>query len=55
MITMAGMGIGYYPKDVLRPATPYHITFTDLKTALYIQGYRDEEFYVEQPLGFEDD
>ena len=55
MLTMAGMGIGYYPKDVLRPVTPHHITFTDLKTALYIQGYRDDEIYVEQPLGFEDD
>lgn len=47
MITDAGLGIGYYPKDVLETATDNHIFYGDLTSALYAQGYRKEDFCVE--------
>ena len=43
MVEAAGLGIAYQAKPALRAATPYHITHTDLRTALYFQGYSDAE------------
>ncbi len=47
MIEAAGLGIGYYPKDILEEATDNHIFYGDLTTALYAQGFCDEDFSVE--------
>jgi phosphoserine phosphatase len=44
MITAAGLGVGYYPKPVLAAAAPAIIAHTDLRTLLYLQGYRQDEF-----------
>lgn len=43
MIKAAGLGIAYYGKPVLRSAARAQINFTDLRTALYYQGYSDPE------------
>ncbi|HEY4112737.1 MAG TPA: phosphoserine phosphatase SerB [Rhizomicrobium sp.] len=43
MIERAGLGVGYYPKPVLAAAALAIIAHTDLRTLLYLQGYRDTE------------
>ena len=43
MIERAGLGIAYHPKPVLGEAADAVIAHSDLKSALYLQGYRDEE------------
>ena len=43
MIGAAGLGVGYYPKPVLAAAAKSIIARTDLRTLLYLQGYRDTE------------
>jgi len=43
MIEAAGLGIAWQGKPTLKEATPFHIDHTDLRSALYIQGYSDEE------------
>lgn len=43
MIEAAGLGIAYFGKPVLRAAARARIDFTDLRTALYYQGYADAE------------
>ncbi len=43
MVAAAGLGIAYQAKPLLREATPYHITYTCLRSALYFQGYSDAE------------
>jgi phosphoserine phosphatase len=43
MIEHAGLGVGYYPKPVLAAAARAIIAHTDLRTLLYLQGYRDDE------------
>lgn len=43
MIEAAGLGIAYFGKPVLRAAAQARIDHTDLRTALYYQGYRDDE------------
>jgi len=44
MIQAAGMGVAYYAKPAVAEAAGYAIGKTDLTSALYFQGYRDEEF-----------
>ncbi len=47
MISDAGLGIGYYPKDILREVSNNHILYGDLSAALYAQGFSDNDFSVE--------
>ena len=44
MITAAGLGIAYYAKPVVAAQAHCAINHTDLTTALYFQGYSDDEF-----------
>ncbi len=44
MITRAGLGIAYRAKPVVADAAQCAINHTDLRTALYFQGYRKDEF-----------
>jgi len=41
MVERAGMGIAYQAKPTLKTVTDFHINHTDLRTALYFQGYSD--------------
>ncbi len=43
MIETAGLGIAYHGKPILRAAARARIDHTDLRSALYFQGYRDGE------------
>ena len=43
MVEAAGLGIAYRAKPALRAATSAYIDHTDLRTALYFQGYEDSE------------
>jgi len=44
MITASGLGIAYDAKPAVAAAAHCAITHTDLRTALYFQGYKDSEF-----------
>lgn len=44
MITASGLGIAYYAKPAVAAAAHCAINHSDLTTALYYQGFRDEEF-----------
>jgi len=44
MITAAGLGIAFYAKPVVAAQAHCAINHTDLRTALYFQGYKDSEF-----------
>jgi len=46
MIEAAGLGIAYYGKPMLADAARANIRHTDLKTALYYQGYDDTEIVM---------
>ena len=41
MVERAGMGIAYHAKPTLKTVSDFHINHTDLRTALYFQGYSD--------------
>lgn len=41
MVEQAGMGIAYHAKPKLQGVADYQINYTDLRTALYFQGYAD--------------
>ncbi len=41
MVERSGMGIAYQAKPALKNVTDFHINHTDLRTALYYQGYSD--------------
>lgn len=43
MIEAAGLGLAYYAKPAVAAASHSAITCTDLRTALYFQGYSDED------------
>jgi len=43
MITAAGLGIAYYAKPAVAAAAHCAITHTDLRTALYYQGFTDAQ------------
>ena len=43
MVTAAGLGVAYRGKPVLREAARARIDHTDLRTALYFQGFADDE------------
>jgi len=44
MITASGLGIAYYAKPAVAAAAHCAINHTDLRTALYFQGYKENEF-----------
>lgn len=44
MITAAGLGIAFYAKPLVAAEAHCAINHTDLRTALYFQGYRESEF-----------
>ena len=44
MITAAGLGIAFNAKPVVAAQAHCAINHTDLRTALYLQGYSDDEF-----------
>ncbi len=43
MIEAAGLGLAFYAKPAVAAAAHSAITVTDLRTALYFQGYSDDE------------
>lgn len=47
MITAAGLGIAFYAKPLVAAEAHCAINHTDLRTALYFQGYRESEFISE--------
>ncbi len=44
MLKMAGLGIGYHPKDTVKSDLANCILYGDLSTALYAQGYNSTYF-----------
>ncbi len=46
MIERAGLGVAYHAKPVVAAAAGASIAHGDLKSLLYLQGYRDEEILV---------
>lgn len=46
MITAAGLGIAYYAKPAVAAAAHCAINHTDLTTALFYQGYSEDEFVL---------
>ena len=44
MLQVAGLGVAYHAKPIVRDAVSVRIDHTDLTTLLYAQGYRREEF-----------
>ena len=45
MITASGLGIAYYAKPAVAAAAHCAINHSDLTTALYFQGFKEEEFF----------
>ncbi len=46
MLKYAGLGIGYYPKPCVRQEILNCIIHSDLRSVLYMQGYRQEEIQL---------
>jgi phosphoserine phosphatase len=44
MLTNAGLGIGYYPHQIVKDQVDNHILFNDLTTLLYYLGISKDEF-----------
>jgi len=44
MLQEAGLGLGYYPKEAVKHVIPNVILYGDLTSALYAQGYTDQDF-----------
>jgi len=44
MLTAAGTGIAYHAHPIARQAAPVRLDFSDLTGALFVQGYRVDEF-----------
>ncbi|CAI3926894.1 Phosphoserine phosphatase (SerB) (PDB:3N28) [Commensalibacter communis] len=47
MLTHAGLGIGYYPKPIVAEQLSNIIQYTSLRSALFIQGYKESELVDE--------
>lgn len=43
MLKAAGTGVAYHAKPMVREQADIHINYTDLKSLLYIQGYKESE------------
>lgn len=50
MLLEAGLGIGVYPKPLVREALDNNIVYSDLTSALYIQGYTQAEIDLALPI-----
>lgn len=46
MLKNAGLGVAYHAKDAVKAEVAYKIDHTDLRTVLYAQGYKKEEFHA---------
>lgn len=46
MLKAAGLGVGYFGKEIVRAATPFQINSTDLTAMLYFQGYKAMEIVI---------
>lgn len=44
MLTAAGLGVGFFPKPIVREQAGAVIENTDMTTLLFFQGYREEDF-----------
>ncbi|NMM44617.1 phosphoserine phosphatase SerB [Rhodospirillaceae bacterium KN72] len=44
MLKAAGLGIGFYPKPIVRREARFRIEFTDMTTLAFYQGYGSEDF-----------
>jgi len=44
MLEIAGLGIGWRPQEIVKNYSKANIHYTDLKTVLYFQGYKEKEF-----------
>jgi phosphoserine phosphatase len=49
MLKMAGLGIGYHPKETVKEQIANHILYGDLSAALYAQGYNYSQFVRIEP------
>jgi phosphoserine phosphatase len=45
MLQEAGIGVGFYPKPIVKQSIQNIIEFTDLKSLLYLQGYDDNHIH----------
>lgn len=54
MVKAAGMGIAWQAKPTLKQATSFHIDYSDLRTALYFQGYDDDRI-ISTPRAFREE
>jgi phosphoserine phosphatase len=45
MLQEAGIGVGFYPKPIVKQHIQNIIEFTDLKSLLYLQGYDDNHIH----------
>jgi phosphoserine phosphatase len=43
MIRLAGLGVAYHAKPLVSEAAQVRVRHGDLRTLLYLQGYRDDE------------
>ncbi|MDF1750250.1 MAG: phosphoserine phosphatase SerB [Alphaproteobacteria bacterium] len=46
MLTSAGLGIGFFPKPIVRDQTRVRIEHTDMTSLLFYQGYTEDEFAI---------
>jgi phosphoserine phosphatase len=46
MLTAAGLGIGFFPKPIVREQTRVRIEHTDMTALLFYQGYTEDEFAI---------
>ncbi|MAO92307.1 MAG: phosphoserine phosphatase SerB [Rhodospirillales bacterium] len=46
MLTAAGLGIGFFPKPIVREQTRVRIEHTDMTALLFYQGYSEDEFAI---------
>ena len=44
MLEYAGLGVAFRAKPIVANSAPARIDYGDLTAALYIQGYRQDEF-----------
>lgn len=51
MLRMAGLGIGYHPKNAVKEEIKNCILYGDLTAALYAQGINDKDFVNSSSLG----
>ena len=42
----AGLGIGFFPKPIVREQTRVRIEHTDMTALLFYQGYSEDEFAI---------